>query len=484
MRLYISFRIIIYLVDLLISLNLIFKERRDVRSTISWIILFIFMPIIGVIFYVFIGRNISKVNTVELEEDRELYLNEKINKSLESINKIEKGSNEILYKNKGIIRAFLKLGCGVLTKKNKVQIYTEPDEMFESLLYELKNAKKFINMQYYIFRNDDMGRKVLNILSGKAKEGVEIRFLYDGVGSKKLKKKYLKEFKNNGGKVAVFFPSFLKFINFNGNYRNHRKVVIIDGKSAFLGGSNIGDEYLGKDEKLGNWRDTDIKIQGTSVNYLGLRFLMDWKYASRENIDFSKYLLEDTEENNEMDDTYVQIISSGPNLNTPNIEYGYLNIIESAKEYVYIQSPYLILDKATLESIRLSCLKGVDVEILIPSKPDHPFVYWATYSYIGELLEYGAKVYLYDENSFMHAKTIVADNRVLTIGTANMDIRSFKLNFEMNAFIYSESDAKKQRDIFKEDVENSEELTKEIYDNRGGVIKLKESISRLLSPLL
>lgn len=484
MRLYISFKIIIYLVDLLISLNLIFKEKRDVRSTLSWIILFIFMPIIGVIFYIFIGRNISKVNTVELEEDRALYLNEKINESLEKINKINKNSNEILYKNKQIIRTFLKLGQGVLTKDNKVQIYTNPHEMFERLLYELKNAKKFINMQYYIFRNDDMGVKVLDILSEKAKEGVEIRLLYDAVGSKKLKKRYLKELKKSGGKIAVFLPSFLKFINFNANYRNHRKVVIIDGELAFLGGSNIGNEYLGKDEKLGNWRDTDIKIQGTSVNYLGLRFLMDWKYTSRENIDFSKYLLGDGEKNNEKEDTYIQIISSGPNLNTSNIEYGYLNIIGLAREYVYIQSPYLVLDKATLECIRLACLKGVDVKIMLPSKPDHPFIYWATYSYIGELLEYGAKIYLYDENSFMHAKTIVADNRVLTIGTANMDIRSFKLNFEMNAFIYSEDSAKKQRDIFHEDIEDSVELTKEMYSNRGGFIKFKESISRLLSPIL
>ncbi|MDO4535867.1 MAG: cardiolipin synthase [Clostridium perfringens] len=484
MRLYISFRIMIYLIDLLIALNLVFKERRDVRSTLSWIVLFIFIPIISLIIYIFIGRNINNVNMFNLKNDEDLYLKEKINKSLENMNKIDENTLEVLHKNKRIIDTFLNLGDGVLTKENKVHIYTKPDEMFESLLYELKNAKRFINMQYYIFRNDDMGKKVLEILSEKAKEGVEIRFLYDAVGSKKFKKKYLKEFKRNGGKVAVFFPSFLRVINFNINYRNHRKVVIIDGKLAFLGGSNIGNEYLGKDKKLGNWRDTDIMIQGTSVNYLDLRFLLDWRYASREDIDFSKYLLDGVENNDKNEGTYIQIVSSGPDLNTPNIEYGYLNIIELAKEYVYIQSPYLILDKATLECIRLSSLKGVDVRIMIPSKPDHPFIHWATYSYIGELLEYGVKIYLYDENSFMHAKTIVADDIVLTVGTANMDIRSFKLNFEMNAFIYSIDSAKRQREIFYEDIKNSVELTKEIYENRGGFIKLKENISRLLSPIL
>ncbi len=484
MRLYVSFRIIIYLINLLIALNLVFKEKRDVRSILSWIILFIFMPIIGLCIYMLIGRNMSNANMFSLEKERALYLKEKINESLEDINKVDEKSNEILYKNKRVIRTFLNLDDGVLTKENKVHIYTNPSEMFESLLYELKSAKEFINMQYYTFKNDDMGKRVLEILSKKAKEGVQVRLLYDAVGSKKFKKKYLKEFKKNGGKVSVFFPTFLKVINFNANYRNHRKIAIIDGKMAFLGGSNIGNEYLGQDEKLGNWRDTDIKVQGTSVNYLDLRFLMDWEYASKESIDFSRYLLNDIEQDSGNNNTYIQIVSSGPDLRTPNIEYGYLNIIGLAKEYIYIQSPYLILDKATLEYIRLSCLRGVDIRIMIPSKPDHPFVYWATYYYVGELLEYGAKIYLYDENSFMHAKTIVADDMILTIGTTNMDIRSFRLNFEVNAFIYSIDNAIKQRKIFENDIINSIELTKDMYDNRGGFIKFKEAISRLLSPIL
>lgn len=484
MRLYVSFRIIIYLINLLIALNLVFKEKRDVRSILSWIILFIFMPIIGLCIYMLIGRNMSNANMFSLEKERALYLKEKINESLEDINKVDEKSNEILYKNKRVIRTFLNLDDGVLTKENKVHIYTNPSEMFESLLYELKSAKEFINMQYYTFKNDDMGKRVLEILSKKAKEGVQVRLLYDAVGSKKFKKKYLKEFKKNGGKVSVFFPTFLKVINFNANYRNHRKIAIIDGKMAFLGGSNIGNEYLGQDEKLGNWRDTDIKVQGTSVNYLDLRFLMDWEYASKESIDFSRYLLNDIEQDSGNNNTYIQIVSSGPDLRTPNIEHGYLNIIGLAKEYIYIQSPYLILDKATLEYIRLSCLRGVDIRIMIPSKPDHPFVYWATYYYVGELLEYGAKIYLYDENSFMHAKTIVADDMILTIGTTNMDIRSFRLNFEVNAFIYSIDNAIKQRKIFENDIINSIELTKDMYDNRGGFIKFKEAISRLLSPIL
>lgn len=434
--------------------------------------------------YIYIGRNVHNNNMFNLKKYEELYLKNSINKSLENINEVDEYNNKMLYKNKKNIKTFLNLNNGALTKENKIDIYTKPDEMFDNLLYEIKNAKKFINMQYYIFRNDAMGKRVVKVLSEKVKEGIEVRFLYDAMGSRKFKQNYLKEFKRNGGKVAVFFLGLFKFINFNANYRNHRKVVIIDGRTAFLGGSNIGNEYLGEDEKLGNWRDTDIKIQGESVNYLNLRFLMDWRYASKEDIDFSKYLLENVKKNNEVEDVYIQIVSSGPDLKTQDIKYGYLNIIELAREYVYIQSPYLILDKVTLECIRLSCLKGTDVRIMVPSKPDHPFVYWATYSCIGELLEYGARIYLYDKNSFMHAKTIVSDDSVLTIGTANMDIRSFKLNFEMNAFIYSVDKAKRQKEIFEEDIMSSIELTKEMYDNRSVFTRVKESISRLLSPIL
>lgn len=477
-------KIIMYLLDLFIVLNFIFEEKRDVKSTLAWIFLFMFSPIIGFIAYVFVGRSISSSTMFTLNEDERSFVEKSFNNSLHEFSMIDENNNEVLYKNRRIIETFLNLHNGILTKENKVDIYTKPDEMFESLLYELKNAKKFINIQYYIFRNDDMGKKVLDILSEKAGEGVEIRFLYDGIGSKSFKQRYLKEFKKSGGKIAVFFPSFLKFINLNINYRNHRKVVIIDGKVAFLGGSNIGNEYLGKNKKLGNWRDTDIKVQGDCINSLTLRFLMDWRYASKENIDIKKYLIESRVENNKNIDEYIQMVSSGPNLETNNIKYGYLNIIELAKEYVYIQSPYLVLDNSILDSIKLCCLKGVDVRIMIPSKPDHPFIYWATYSYVGELLQYGVRIYLYDKNSFLHSKAIVSDDSVVTIGTANMDIRSFKLNFEINSFIYSKDSAKKQKKIFEEDMEISYELTEEEYENREDFIRIKEGVSRLLAPIL
>jgi cardiolipin synthase len=259
---------------------------------------------------------------------------------------------------------------------------------------------------------------------------------------------------------------------------------VIDGKVGFVGGNNVGDEYLGRDPKFGNWRDTHLKLIGDSVNDLNVRFILDWRYTTKEDLDFVKFF------NNEnppiqTQNIGVQIVSSGPDVfELEEIKYGYIKMIQKAKNYVYIQSPYFILDKTLIETLKIACLSGVDVRIMIPLKPDHPFVNSASFSYAGELLKYGAKVYGYDKNSFLHAKTIVIDDSICSIGTANMDIRSFLLNFEVNAFIYSADISKKQRLIFENDIKNCINITYEMYNNRSNIIRFKESISRLLSPVL
>lgn len=472
---------LIYLANALVMLNLIFRDRRNIQSTIGWLLILSLFPIGGFFMYIAFGRGMKKTNMFKLKKGEDLILKEIFNKSLEGINHLTKEDDRLLYKSKDMITTFLRLDNAMLTKGNEIDIYNKSDEFFDTLKNEIRKAKEFINIQYYIFKDDRIGKEIIDILNEKLSEGVEVRLLYDAVGNKTFKEKSLDEFKRNGGKVAIFFPSLFKFINFKVNYRNHRKIVVIDGKVGFVGGFNVGDEYLGRNKKFGNWRDTHLRLKGPAVAALNFRFLMDWRYASNEYLNFTKYLKAETETNG---DEYVQIVSSGPDLDTQEIKYGYLKMIQRAKKYVYIQSPYFILDESLLEALKLSCLGGVDVRIMIPSKPDHPFVYWATYSYVGELLKFGAKIYLYDEKSFLHAKTVVIDDCICSIGTANMDIRSFELNFEVNAFIYSDKVSIRQREIFEEDILNSRELTQEIYDNRGRVIEIKESISRLLSPVL
>lgn len=477
---------IIYLINFLAILNLLFREKRGTETTVAWVMILIILPALGCILYILFGRGVAKDNMFKIKEIEDKNLKRGIiNTHAKFLD--DKDLNSDIKEYEDMIYALTSSSYNNFTTNNNVEIYTDGDSFFNSLLDELNNAKNFINIQSYIFKDDEIGSKIIEILLKKVKEGVEVRLLYDAVGSRLLSDKSIQRLKNSGVKIGAFFPSFLKIINFNLNYRNHRKIVVIDGEVGFIGGNNIGDEYLGKDPKFGNWRDTHLKVVGDCVNILNIRFLLDWRYTTKESLDLNKYFnkKDENKKYSLSNNIGVQIVSSGPDItNLDEIKYGYIKMIQKAKNYVYIQSPYLILDNTLLETLKISCLSGVDVRIMIPSKPDHPFVYWASCSYAGELLKFGAKIYTYDENSFLHAKTIVIDDSICSIGTANMDIRSFALNFEVNAFIYSNDIAKKQRLIFDNDILSSKEITMELYNSRSTSMKIKESISRLLSPIL
>ena len=268
------------------------------------------------------------------------------------------------------------------------------------------------------------------------------------------------------------------------NFSNHIKIVVIDNNVGFVGGFNVGDEYLGKDSKFGYWRDTHIKFTGSAVNDLNLRFLADWRYATKEEVSLEE-IFEANEENSNSNNVGMQIVSSGPNLSDKyEIKMAYLKMIQKAKKYLYIQSPYLIIDNSISDSLKLAAASGVDVKIMIPGKGDHPFVYWANLVYAGDLIKEGIRVFHYDKNAFLHAKTVVIDDEVCSIGTANMDTRSFELNFEVSSFIYSEKIAKEQKYEFENDMKRCEELTLEKYQNRSRIVKIKESLSRLFSDVL
>ena len=470
----------IYLINFILVIDLIFRGKRNIDNTLTWIVILVLVPPVGFILYAMFGRSIAKNNMFRVKEKEDKVIKNKI---LESYVEIESNLDPYLDENKDIIYTLANSNNAHFTAANDVELSPESNMFFNSLLEELKKAEEYINIQFYIFKDDRIGKEIIEILKEKAQAGVEVRLLYDAVGGRNLSKKAVKEMKEAGVQVANFFPSFLNIINFNINFRNHRKIVVIEGKVGFVGGFNVGDEYLGRDPKFGEWRDTHIKLTGSCVIDLSMRFLLDWRYTTKENLDLAKYFTKKREKST--GNVGIQIVSSGPDITElDEIKYGYMKMIQKARDYVYIQSPYLILDKTLMETLKVACLSGVDVRIMIPSKPDHPFVYWASYSYAGELLDYGAKIYTYGEDAFLHAKTIVYDDSVASIGTANMDIRSIELNIEVIAFIYSEEKAREQRMIFERDIENSREITKEIYESRSTYIKIKESISRLLSPVL
>lgn len=475
------FTVLIHVVNLLTMAFMIFKEKRSTNSIIAWILILYLAPYVGFIVFILIGRKMNNANMFGFK-------NAELNTFKSYLNKNEeknKYNKESLYeKNKDMILALEAMDYSPYRNDNNVSMYSDGKLFFNELLESLKKAKKSINIEFYIFKNDDIGTKILNVLEEKAKEGVEVRLLYDSVGSRSLNRNVLNKLINEGGKVGEFFPSWLKFININMNFRNHRKIVVIDNNVGFVGGFNVGDEYLGKDSKFGYWRDTHIKFTGSAVNDLNLRFLADWRYATKEEVSLEE-IFEANEENSNSNNVGMQIVSSGPNLSDKyEIKMAYLKMIQKAKKYLYIQSPYLIIDNSISDSLKLAAASGVDVKIMIPGKGDHPFVYWANLVYAGDLIKEGIRVFHYDKNAFLHAKTVVIDDEVCSIGTANMDTRSFELNFEVSSFIYSEKIAKEQIYEFENDMKMCEELTLEKYQNRSRIVKIKESLSRLFSDVL
>lgn len=469
------------ILNIILAITIIFLERKDPSSTWAWILVLFFLPLAGFILYLLLGRPIRKKHLFRWEGQKDIGIDKLISYQIEALesNTLEFNTDDV-EKYKSLIHMNLKTGDSVLTQDNQIRIFDEGSKKFETLIEDILNAKDHIHIQYYIFKLDNLGRRIYTALKKKAKQGVKVRVLYDEMGSRNLKKRNFKELFELGGEVEVFFPSILPLFNPRLNFRNHRKIVIIDGRIGYIGGFNVGDEYLGLNKRFGYWRDTHIRIEGSSVHPLQTRFLLDWNQASDNNIDYSDRYFPAIPKKG---DVAMQIVSSGPDADWPTIKNGYLKLLMSAKRYIYIQTPYFIPDYSFLNAIEIAALSGIDVRIMIPNKPDHMFVYWATYSYVGQLLKAGAKVYIY-EKGFIHAKTIVIDDEASTVGTANIDVRSFSLNFEVNAFIYDEVISHELAEIFEKDMFDCTELTLENYENRSNIIKFKESISRLLSPIL
>ncbi|AWZ49185.1 cardiolipin synthase [Clostridiaceae bacterium 14S0207] len=465
------------IVNLMLAGALIFFERKDPTTTWAWLFVIIFLPIIGFLIYLVFGQNMTREKLFKYK----IVIDERKKESFDKIREKYKDDISTL-ENIDIIHMNYKNCRAAYTQLNEVKLFYDGKEKFKGLFKALMNAKEFIHMEYYIIQNDEMGKTLINILTKKVKEGVEVKLLFDGMGSYKINnKKFLKEFVTSGGKYAVFFPSIIARINRRINYRNHRKIVVIDGTTGFLGGFNVGNEYVNKDKKIGYWRDTHLLIKGEAVKDLEERFLLDWTYAAHEDIkNVNKYFCIDDSIKNIVG---MQIVSSGPDHKEEYIKNAYVKIINNAKKYIYLQTPYFVPDETVLQSLRIAALSGVEVKIMIPGNPDHKFMKWAANSYIGDLLDAGAKIYLY-EKGFIHAKTIVSDDLVCSVGTANMDIRSFRLNFETNGFIYNSHISQEMKKMFEVDIRESRFVTKEDYINRSKWSKIAESIVRLLSPIL
>lgn len=471
-------------INLLLSVTIVFFQRRDPKSVWTWLLILYFVPVFGIFFYLIFAQDFrkSKMFRVKEIEDRLRYSAKAQEEFLRGENlDLEDGlaaeyGDLVLYN--------LKTSGAVLTLRNQVEIFTDGNEKFADLRRELAKARHFIHIQYYIIKNDELFDSLVPILLERVRSGVEVRILYDGMGGRFMPKSKWKVLKEAGILVGCFFPPVLGRLNLRVNYRNHRKIVVIDGTTGYVGGFNIGREYLGKDPKFGYWRDTHLKLTGDAVVSLQIRFALDWNYATKENLFRRAGYFQVTPEIPYLEYPLgMQIITSGPDSANPLIRDNYLELFHKARHHIYIHTPYFVPDDAVLTALKIAAQSGVDVRLMIPCKPDHPFVYWATYSYTGELVDAGARCYTY-ENGFLHAKGVMVDGRVSCVGTANMDIRSFELNFEVNATIYDEETTERLEEKFLEDLSQCREITGEVYEARSLWIRVKEQGSRLLSPLL
>ncbi|MFB7303133.1 cardiolipin synthase [Heyndrickxia sporothermodurans] len=470
-----------FILNFILSGAVIFLERRNIGATWAWLLVLLFIPVAGFIIYLVFGQNLSRRRIFYWKDQEKIGIKEIAHRQIELLrNNSFPFHDERTVQYKELVYMLLVNDDAIMSHDNEVEIFIDGEDKFRSLFEDIKRANDHIHLVYYIVRNDSLGQKLVELLTEKAKEGVKVRFLYDDMGSRKLPRKFFKELIEAGGEVAAFFPAKIPMLNLRVNFRNHRKLAIIDGSIGYIGGFNIGDEYLGLDKKFGYWRDTHLKITGKAVYAMQTRFVLDWNQASAKEICYKESFFPDIQS---VGYTDVQIVSSGPDSEWEQIKNGYIKMINEAKKYIYMQTPYFIPDDSLLNALKIAILSGVDVRLMIPNKPDHMFVYWATYSNVGELLKTGAKVYIY-ENGFIHAKMLVVDGKIATVGTANIDNRSFRLNFEVNAFLYSHHLSKRLELIYKADMEKSRELTLEDYLQRPKSIRFKESVSRLLSPIL
>lgn len=487
-------------INLILSVVIVFFQRRDPKAVWTWLMVLYFIPIFGFFLYLMLCQDYRKSRMFRVKE-----VEDRLRYSVESQEEFLMSSREFLSDPmsrdfEDLVMYNLETSGAVLTVDNTVEIFTDGEEKFADLRAEMEKAEKYIHIQYYIIKNDEVFQSMIPILEKKAREGVEVRILYDGMGGRFMPNRVWQQLKESGIKIGEFFPAFLGRFQLRMNYRNHRKIVVIDGRTAYVGGFNVGREYISKDPKFGYWRDTHLKISGGAVYSLQIRFALDWNYATKENLFKDARYFGITDEMEIMSvrpevmfqpmsckvgqkPLGVQIITSGPDSSIRQIRDNYLELFHKAKKNIYIQTPYFVPDDAVLSALQIAARSGVDVRLMIPCKPDHPFVYWATYSYVGDLLEAGARCYTY-ENGFLHAKGVMIDSMVCCYGTANMDIRSFELNFEVNATVYDEETTKRLEEVFMKDLERCHEVTEIYYERRSLWIRIKEQCSRLLSPLL
>ena len=462
---------LIYLAVIVSTIWVVVLENRNPVKTIAWVLVLVFMPVIGLVFYIFFGRTHRRDQIIS----RRSY--SKLLKRPEEEYRSQQDA-ELPADYEGLISLFQHSNHAFPYANNQTQLFTTGAEWVEALLRELQKAKDHIHLQSYIFADDEVGSRVRDVLVAKARAGVAVRVIHDDVGSWQTSKAFFDVMMEAGIEVRSFLKVRFPLFTNKANYRNHRKLVVIDGQIGFIGGMNIADRYV-QGVSWGIWRDTHMMIKGKAVYGLQTAFLLDWYFADRTLLTSARYFpMIDI-----VGSSIIQIVTSSPIQPGHEIVMGLMKAISNAKTYFYIQTPYFLPTEAMLNALQTAAMAGVDVRLMLPEKADSKVIQWGSMSYLADVLKFGVKIYLY-QKGFLHSKLMVSDDYLTTIGSTNMDFRSFEHNFEANAFIYDEQVAIEAREIFLNDQRDCKQITLKQWEKRPRKNKVIESFIRLMSPLL
>ena len=466
---------ILYQIIAIIAVIHVIMDNRQPAKTMAWALVIWFVPVVGIVFYLFFGVNTRKERHVS-----ERSMNQLTKRSM--LEFAEQQNLHLPEKHKPLIDLFINQNLSLPFKDNKMEAYTDGYQFFPALLAAIHEAKNHIHIDMYIFAEDALGCLVADALIAKAQEGVEVKLIYDDVGCWNVSHRFFERMREEGIEVVSFlpvrFPSFTSKVN----YRNHRKIIVIDGTVGFIGGMNIALRYV-KGTGTMPWRDTMLKVMGGAVYALQRAFLVDWYFVDRTLLSDRKYYPPMTGSHQTVNNCLAQVVTSGPVTPYPEIMQGFVRVILGARRYLYLETPYFMPNDSILFALKTAALAGVDVRVLCPMYSDARFVEWASRSYLREVVEAGVQVSLY-KAGFLHSKLMVCDDSITTCGSTNLDFRSFENNFEANIFFYDEGIALRMKKVFMNDLEQSVSLT-EIPSRMHGsfLMRLWESVTRMLSPL-
>ena len=455
----------------------VIMDNRQPAKTMAWALVIFFVPVVGIVFYLFFGINHRRERMVS-------------QRSMDQLTKrsmlgfVEQEDFHVPERHRQLVDLFINQNMALPFKDNKIDIITDGYAYFPELLKDMAAANHHIHLDLYIFEDDALGRLVAEALIDKARQGVEVRLIYDDVGCWKVNHRFFDLMRDAGVEVVPFLPVRFPSFTSKANYRDHRKIIVIDGRIGYVGGMNIALRYV-KGTGTQPWRDTMWRLTGGAVYALQRAFLVDWYFVDRTLITSRIYYPPiDRHEQPIVNNCMIQVVTSGPTAHYPEVMQGFVRSILAARRYVYIETPYFLPNEPVLFALKTAAVGGVDVRIICPLRSDAFFTDWASRSYLRELHEAGAKIFLY-QAGFMHAKVLVSDDTLSTCGSTNLDIRSFENNFEVNAFVYDEGTALRMKKVFLDDQKQSVELStlpRRVHPSFRA--RLLESLTRLVSPLL